>query len=180
MRSRNTIIVVAIFALLSWWLLSSEQKKQDAQPDVVNYIDLFIKNFTLSSTNETGDTVYTLKAHRLEHYSDSETSQIIEPQISIPQQDKHWLITANRGEIDNRQVLIRLENNVVMRNIDSDLPFEIRTRSLTINTETQIIESDQSVSIVNGKLNLVSNGMHYNNTDKQLKLLSDVNGTYTP
>lgn len=180
MRSRTTIIIVAIIALLSWWLLSFEQQKQIAKPEVNKYIDLFIKNFTLSSTDETGEIVYTLKANRLEHFSDSEISQIMHPQISIPHADNHWLITANKGEIDNRQVLIHLENNVIMKNIDTEAPFEIRAHSLTINTETQIIESDQSVNIQNGLLNLVSNGMHYNNRDKKLKLLSDVNGTYTP
>ena len=180
MKSPLSLSIVAIIALFSWWLLSTEQKRQVAEPEEDKFIDLFIKNFTLSSTNESGNTVYTLKANRLEHYRDSEISQIFDPEINIPQAESHWLITAKTGEIDNKQILIRLKNNVIMKNTDSEVPFEISAQSMTINTETQIIESDQSVNIRNGSLNLVSNGMHYDNRERQLRLLSDVNGTYVP
>ena len=180
MKPRTSLSIVAIIALLSWWLLSTEQKKQTAELQEDSFIDLFIKNFTLRSTNETGNTVYTLKANRLEHYSDSETSLIFNPEINIPLQESHWLITADTGEIDNKQVFIRLLDNVVMKDTNSDTPFEIKTHSMTINTQTQIIESDQRVNIMNGTLNLVSNGMYYSNREKQLKLLSNVKGTYIP
>ena len=51
MKPRTSLSIVAIIALLSWWLLSTEQKKQTAELEEDNFIDLFIKNFTLRSTN---------------------------------------------------------------------------------------------------------------------------------
>lgn len=180
MKSRVTVFAVGIIALFSWWLLSTEQKKQIATTDDNHFIDAFINNFTLTSTDETGSPAYTLKADRLEHYNDQDTSQIIKPIINIPQQDNHWLITADFGEIDNKQSIIKLHDNVVMKQLVSDDIFELKTQAMTIDTQSQIIESDQTVKIWNGSLKLVSKGMHYNNASQQLKLLSDVDGIYVP
>jgi len=180
MNPRVTVFAVGIIALFSWWLLSTEQKKQVSITEDDHFIDAFINNFTLTSTDETGRTAYTLKADRLEHYNDSEISLIFNPIINISQQQSSWSITADFGEIDNKQVNINLLENVIMKQLDSAETFELRTQAMTINTRSQIIESDKIVKIRNGSLDLVSKGMHYNNTDQLLRLLSDVDGIYVP
>ena len=178
MKSRVTVVVVGIVTLFSWWLLSTEQEKQYSVPKQDQFIDAFIKNFTLISTNESGQAAYTLKAERLEHYNDKNTSQITNPTIDIPQADSHWHIRADFGEIDDKQSFIQLHDNVIMKQIGSNEAFEIKTSHMTINTNSQIIESNQLVELQNGSLTLMSNGMRYNNAKKQLRLLSDVSGTY--
>lgn len=178
MRSRVTVLAVGVVTLFSWWLLSTEQKKQIPASVTSRFIDAFINNFTITSTDETGQTAYTLKADRMEHYNDSENSFIIKPIINIPQENTHWQITADYGEIDKQQIYITLRDNVIMKQLQASEAFELKTSQMTINTQSQIIESGQKVEIQNGSLNLVSNGMYYNNEQKQLKLLSDVSGQY--
>ena len=178
MKSRVTVIAAGIIALFSWWLLSTEQSKQSATIIENHFIDAFIKNFTLTVTNESGKTSYTLKADRLEHYNDRDNSTIINPIINIPQLDNHWRIRSDFGEIDGDQVIIKLSDNVILTQLGTNDTFEIQTEYITINTQSQIIESDQTVKIQNGSLKLISKGMRLNNLNKQLSLLSNVNGTY--
>ena len=180
MKSRYTILVVGAVAMFSWWLLSTEQKKQSAKLHDDHFIDVFINNFTLTTTDESGNTSYILKADRLEHYNDEEHSQIINPRIRLPQNDSHWLIDANFGEINSKQDFITLHDNVVMKKIESNEIFIITTQAMTINAKSKIIESDQMVSITNGSLQLESNGMHFDSQQEQLKLLSNVSGVYVP
>ena len=183
MKSHYTILVVGAVAMFSWWLLSTEQEKQSAKLHDDHFIDLFINNFTLTTTDESGSTAYILKADRLEHYNDEDYSQIINPRIRFPQDDSHWLIDAKFGEIDSKQDFITLHDNVVMKkieSIESNEIFIITTQAMTINAKSKIIESDQMVNITNGSLELESNGMHFDSQQKQLKLLSNVSGVYVP
>lgn len=178
MKSRVTVIATGIIAFFSWWLLSTEQSKQSTAIIESHFIDAFIKNFKLTVTDEFGKTSYTLKAERLEHYNDRDNSTIINPVINIPQHASHWKIRSDFGEIDSNQVIIKLSDNVILTQLGTNEPFEIKTENITINTKSQIIESDQTVNIQNGPLKLISKGMRLNNVNKQLSLLSDVNGTY--
>lgn len=180
MKSRFTVPLVGFVAVFSWWLLSTEQEKQDAIIDDDHFIDMFINNFTLTSTDKSGKTEFTLKADRLEHYNDEDISQIINPVITFPQQGGHWLISANYGEIDDKQIFINLHDNVTMKQIGLDGAFEIKTQAMTINTKSITIESDQTVRIHAGALTIESDGMHFNGKNKQLKLLSNVSGVYAP
>lgn len=180
MKSRFTVPLVGFVAVFSWWLLSTEQKKQAAIIDDDHFIDMFINNFTLTSTDKSGNTEFTLKADRLEHYNDEDTSQIINPAITFPQRGGYWLISADYGEVDDEQTFINLHDNVTMKQIGLDKAFEIKTQAMTINTKSIVIESDQTVSIYAGSLTLKSDGMYFNGKDKQLKLLSNVSGVYAP
>ena len=178
MKSRLSVLVVGATAVLSWWLLSTEQKKQDTQTQHNHYIDVFINNLNLTNTDKSGSVSYTLKADRLEHYNDEEHSQIINPKI---QYDNHWLISAKFGEIDNKQNFIKLHDNVTMKKIESDEIFIISTQAMTINAKSKIIESDQSVNINSGAFKLKSNGMYFDGQKKQLKLLSSkVSRSFAP
>ena len=180
MKSRFTILIVGLIAVLSWWLLSTEQKKQSAEIYDNHFIDVFINNFTLTSTDRSGETAFTLHADRLEHYNDEDHSQIINPSIRLPQNDNRWLINAEFGEIDNQQSFITLRDNVTMKQIESDQIFVITTQAITIDTKSKIIKSDQEVNIQSGSLKLKSNGIHFDNQQQQLKLLSNVSGIYAP
>ena len=180
MKSRFTILIVGVIAVSSWWLLSTEQQKQSTEIIDNHFIDIFINNFTITSTDESGKTAYTLRADRLEHYNDEEYSQIINPAIRLPQNDSHWLINAKFGEIDNQQSFITLRDNVTMKQIGSDTIFVINTQAMTINTISKIIESNKEVSIQNGTLKLTSDGIYFDGQLQQLKLLSNVSGIYAP
>lgn len=180
MKSRYTVLAVGATAVLSWWLLSTEQKKQSTQVQHDHFIDMFINNLTLTNTDKSGSISYTLKADRLEHYNDEEHSRIFNPVIRLPQNENSWLINARFGAIDNKQNFIKLHDNVTMKKIASDEIFIISSQTMTINAESKIIKSDQSVKINNGAFELESDGMYFDGQEKQLKLLSKVSGSYEP
>ena len=180
MKSRFTVLIVGAVAVLSWWLLSTEQSRQGTKTYSNHFIDLFINNFTLTSTDKFGKTAYTLNADRLEHYNDEDSSQILKPTIHFLQDDSRWLITAETGKIDNNHNIITLRDNVTMKQINSNDAFLITTETMSINSETKIIQSNEAVNIQNGSLQLKSNGMIYDGQQQKLKLLSNVSSVYAP
>ena len=56
----------------------------------------------------------------------------------------------------------------------------IRTQSMLIHTRTQIAETRAQVDITQGKSQLTSTGMIYNNITSELELSSSVSGFYLP
>ena len=180
MKSLFTVLIVGAIAALSWWILSTEQSKQSTETYSNHFIDLFINNFTLTSTDKLGETTYILNANRLEHYNDEDSSQILNPTIRFLQDEIRWLITAETGEIDNTHNLITLRDNVSMKQINSSDALIITTEAMSINSETRIIRSNEAVNIQNGSLQLKSDGMIYDGQMQQLKLLSNVSSVYAP
>lgn len=171
-----SIIAALIFLGSQTW----ENKKAitNLESSDPHYIDIFIRDFTITTMNDNGEPAYILKAKRLEHYNDSDYAVIDEPDIQLIQGDHRWVISANAGEIDDANQRITLRGQVVLLQQDKQLPIRLETEQLEINTRQQIAISTQTVSITQQGFNLQSKGMILNNATGQLELLDSVKGSY--
>lgn len=180
MKRLLTLSIFVIIALAFWGLQNFEEKKDEAIRDDADphFVDLFMRNFTLTAMNENGKPSYTLQASYFEHYNDGSNSLIEKPVIHLLQDNNNWVITAKTGEIDNDNNLIILHDDVVMQQQQADNPVQLETSQLEINTASQIARSDQQVNIIQGELKLESRGMILNNSTGELELLASVKGNY--
>jgi len=92
--------------------------------------------------------------------------------------DSAWVISARRGKIDDNNTWVTLNEDVVMKQTDSDSPLLLKTSKMRFNTKTQIAHTDKRVDITQGLLSLKSHGMVFNNKTGNLELLAGVNGIY--
>ncbi len=177
-----TLSIFVIIALAFWGLQNFEEDKDEAinDDDDARFVDLFIRDFTLTAMNEDGKPGYTLQASYFEHFSDGSNSLIEKPVLHLLQANSNWIITAKTGEIDNDNHLIILHHDVVMQQQQAEFPVQIETSQLKINTNSQIARSDQPVNIIQRELKLKAKGLILNNSTGELELLANVKGNYAP
>jgi LPS export ABC transporter protein LptC len=177
-KKQFTLLTLVIIALIGVWsVLESpdEVPVTDADP---HFVDAYAKDFTLVSLNEKGQPLYTLTAELMEHYYDTGESEITAPVFNFDKDDSAWVISANRGIIDDDNIWVTLNDDVVMLQKNTVDPLKLKTSKMRFNTRTQIAQSDKRVDITQGTLSLQSNGMIFNNKNGNLELLAGVRGRY--
>lgn len=182
MKRLLTLFIFAIIALTFWGLQNLDDKKNETLNDETDphFVDLFMRNFTLTAMDENGKPGYTLQASYFEHYNDGSNSLLEKPVIHLLQDNNNWVISARSGELDKDNNLIILHDDVVMQQQQVEVPVQVETSQLEINTNSQIARSDQQVNIIQGELKLESRGMVLNNTTGEFELLASVKGNYVP
>lgn len=180
MKHLFTLSIFGLIALAFWGLQGYENEKavnvtDEADP---HFVDLFMRDFTLTSMDEKGNPSYKLQASYFEHYKDNTSSLLEKPIIHFLQNNNRWVISAKTGEIDNDQKQITLHDEVVMQQQETDFPVQVKTNYMEIDTDKQIAISNQKVNISHRQLKLQSEGMILNNTTGELELLASVKARY--
>jgi LPS export ABC transporter protein LptC len=133
-----------------------------------------------------GNINYMLQAERQVHYNDDST-ELEKPFIRLFQDgDSRWNIVANSGRIPAAETIIdgapeRIEllGDVQVYSLDE---FGNRTlmstEFLTLNTESEILETDQPVSLVTSALQLTSIGMIAKLRTDEITFLHETRGRY--
>jgi LPS export ABC transporter protein LptC len=177
------IIAIALFVgINSFNTLSNEADAPNTSLDFNAYSEGI--NTTLYDAQ--GNINYTLKAERQVHYNDDST-ELEKPFIRLYQDgDSRWNIVANSGRIpaaettaDEALERIELLGNVRVYSLDEyGNRTMMSTEFLTLNTESAILETDQSVSIVTSALQQSSIGMIAKLRIDEINFLREIRGRY--
>ena len=118
-------ITLAAVALGSWWATRSvAPPAPTADARTRHEPDYIIENFDATTMNEHGARRYDLKAKRLVHYPDDDTSHLTEPQlVQYPLEGTPVVTRADTGVMpgDGREILMR-GNVHVTRTADKRSP----------------------------------------------------------
>jgi len=129
---------------------------------------------------------YTLQAQRQVHYND-DTTELQKPFIRLFQEgDSRWNIVADSGRISSSETAsntrvdkIELVGDVQVYSLDD---FGNRTlissEFLTLNPESEILETDLAVSVVTKALEQSSIGMLANLKTDEITFLREIKGRY--
>ena len=181
MKRLISLVIFVIVAIIAWWSTSRYFGEGDLTPEPSpRYIEIFMNEFEMIVMNESGEPAYTLNGKHLERYNDSDDTRIDLPVINMLESGNEWLITADFALLNDKTNTIQLRDNVFMQQQNIEPAATIRTQSMTINTETQIAQTDVKVEFTQGNSQLTSTGMIYNNKTSELELTSSVNGHYLP
>lgn len=133
-----------------------------------------------------GNINYTLQAQRQVHYND-DTTELESPYIRLYQEgDSEWNIVADSGRIssasaglDSASGRIDLLGNVQVYNLDElGNRTLMSTEFLTLNPDSEILETDQAVSVVTQSLEQSSIGMTANLRLDEILFLREIKGRY--
>lgn len=179
------IISLSIFLVLSviaWWSVTTSYNNNDQlpQPTGKEYAEVFMNEFEMMSMNDQGNPDYILKGAYLQRYSDSEDTEVKKPVFRLLQENRQWLVSADKAIINDSEETIRLSDNVVMTQQNVESGVTIHTQHILFNIKTQVAQTDALVDITRGNSRLKSNGMIYNNLTSELELSSSVHGYYLP
>jgi len=160
-----------------------------------NEVDVRITNLDFNAYSEGINTIlydaegninYTLQAERQVHYNDDST-ELEKPFIRVHQKrDSRWNIVANSGRIlaskktgDGPFKRIELNGDVQVYSLDEfGNRTVVSTEFLTLNTKSEILETDQEVSIITSALQQSSIGMVANLRTDEINFLREIRGRY--
>ena len=133
-----------------------------------------------------GNIDYTLQAERQVHYND-DTTELEKPYIRLFQGgDSRWNIVANTGKISAAEAVsdtavdsIELLGDVQVYSLDElGNRTLMSTEFLTLNPETEVLETDQPVSVVTSSLEQSSIGMVAKLRTDEITFLREFRGRY--
>jgi lipopolysaccharide export system protein LptC len=181
---KRLISLVAFLAvvLIAWWSTTGNLTDNNLfQPkQSKHFVEAFMDDFEMTTMNDKGAPAYTLNGKRLERYNDSDVAKVEKPVFHLLDSEQQWIIHADLALVNEKNNTIRLKNNVVMQQQNSEPAIIIRSQSMLIHTRTQIAQTRAQVNITQGKSQLTSTGMIYNNITSELELSSRVSGYYLP
>lgn len=176
------IAVLLALAWATWWL----QRTVDPVTPVAAYKqrhdpDYIMENFTSTVLDEHGALKYRLRAERLAHFPDNDSTEIEQPVILIYRDDQQvWNIASERGIAREGGKEVLLAGAVDIRRLESSRegPLQVYTRDLTIVPDRDIGETDQPVTITNDQGKTRAVGMRIHIKEERLELLSRVKSIY--
>lgn len=183
MKTFISLSVVIFFALITLWLQDAF-KETPLAPKIKqkHFPDYFMEDFSVTQMNEQGVPAYVLRAARVQHYSDDNSSEIIAPHVEMRDPQGDWSVAAGRAVVFGDTDIIHLYDQVKIRREKSAQRDElaIDTSYLKIDAQKKLAETDQPAHISTSSMELDSQGMVFDGARDILKLTSSVRGTHVP
>lgn len=144
------------------------------------------KHFDKHGTLDYSFEAETLKYFRNEIKADGKVSlqnytEIEQPRLIIFHEGEPWLLQALHGKFtEDNQHLLLWENVVVTNMVESENQTTMKTEKLEIKPEEKYAYTQEPVKISSPSGEISAKGMIANFTEKQITLLSEVQGTHDP
>ena len=181
------IIAIALFAGINSFDSLSNETDTSTESTSLDF-NAYSEGINTILYDAEGKINYTLQAERQVHYNDDST-ELEKPFIRLFQNgDSHWNIVANSGRISATETTadgaldrIELLGDVQVYSLDE---FGNRTlmstEFLTLNPDSEILETDQPVSVVTSALQQSSIGMIAKLRTDEITFLREVRGRHAP
>ena len=182
MKRLISLIVFFAVVVIAWWSTTGNLTDNHLFPPKQSrhFVEAFMNDFEMTAMNAEGAQAYTLNGKHLERYNDSDVAKVEKPVFHLLDSKQQWIIHADLALVNEKKNTIQLKNNVVMLQQDSEPAITIRSQNMLIHTRTQIAQTQTQVNVTQGKSQLTSSGMIYNNMTRKLELSSRVSGYYLP
>lgn len=177
-----SIVLLSVLALATYYLAEFAGQRQQPQPGAKRHEpDAFVESFGLTRIDETGRPVYRVEAKRSLHYPDDDSTELFDATVvSLDPQSPRIVLRADRGVATSRAVETRLYGNVELTRAPGggQPAMQIITDYALVLSEPQIVRTDRPVRITQGQSFLTGVGMEYDHAARQLRIDSQVRGSW--
>ncbi|HLW74627.1 MAG TPA: LPS export ABC transporter periplasmic protein LptC [Gammaproteobacteria bacterium] len=175
---------LVLLAAGSWWLLreTALQGLQEQQPKT-HVPDYYFTDATVTNLDLKGRPESELKAPRMIHHPDDDSVEVFQPRIRyFTKQGPPWYARADHGVEPSGGKLIYLDGHVQLTHPDENggPPLVINTDRMTVNLDTNLATTDDSVIMTKGVSHETGVGMDGYMEDNRMVLRTDVKGYYVP
>ncbi len=177
------VFVVVLLTALSFWLDAVVQTANPPDRTRRHDPDFIVHNFTASQTGPDGELKHTLRASRMTHYLDDDTSQLEQPVlVHFAEKGQQVSAQADRAQISGDGETIQLSDNVrlVRAPVASQSEMVLLTESLLVTPNRNFARTDEPVVIQNATSRTDAVGLEFDYRTRQLELLRDVRTTWKP
>lgn len=180
--NRAVVLICLFFGsciLLFWnpfWSVTSVNKPLTNNK---NLPDFTASDMTLRQYDNDGFLSASVKATKMEHYNNSNTTFTKPSYIIYPNKGSaRWKIDAEVGIFDQEDRVL-LKNNVTISAIDPNEKIRvIRTSYLELNLSTMLITSDEKVEIAGKQFRITGQGLQADFKQQQFELIKDIQAVY--
>lgn len=160
--------------------LDRDRDDEDRRPKL--QLAYYLDSATLTGTGPDGAVLYSVSTRRAQQMNDARQIELDEISMDYgAPQGLPWNVRADRGRIPQDASVIVLEGNIVaVSGADHPNRTEIRTEQLSIDPDTMLATTDKKVTLLFEARRLNATGMEADFKTNNLRLLSNVNGKFTP
>ena len=177
-------LVMAIFALGSWWLVRSLPTLLNDAPTkaVRQEPDYYLNQFSVQSFNSSGRLIKEISGKRAQHFPDSDTLEISDVVLQgVNPNGKRFNARADRALAKGDGSEMTLMGDVLLTQHASSKhnglsPIELRSQKLNTMTKEERLFSDVPVEIRRGQDVFTANSMRLNIQTGEYELTGKVRG----
>lgn len=185
LRSIVTLAIMVVLALGSFWLyevlrrasVESMPAPERSEPD------FYVEKFSYVKLSKTGAAHYHFSGARMTHNPKDDSYDIAQPIVrNLSNPESPMTMRAERARVSSDNSEVHLYDNV---NLDrpgtaTSEPMHVVSEYLLVLPDDDVMKTDKPVEITVGRSKLTGTGMLANNATRELKLSSNVHGTYQP
>lgn len=145
--------------------------------------DFIVSKFVATTHNEQGKPRFVMSAKKMLHYPDNDTTYLEAPELTSFDSGYPPIYTyADNGMVLGKGEKVFLRDNVKIVRAADTMQSEITftTTYLQVIPDTGWAETDQPVTMIDGRNIVHAVGMNFDNKARIIKLLAQVNGEYVP
>jgi lipopolysaccharide export system protein LptC len=176
------VLLLAAVAAVTVWLDRHVQP-----PDIVNNgkgrhdPDYIADNFTVTRIGPDGTVRYKMKALRMQHYPDDDTTDLVAPHVvNFREAGVTMTATSKTAKLSSNGDNVYLQDDVRL----TRSPYENHSELVVLTTWLHVVpddgtaRTDKPVRIQDATTVITSDGLEFDNKTRILKLLSNVRGSY--
>ena len=145
-------------------------------------IDYYLSEFTSTEMDTEGRPAKRLKAQRMSHFKDDDSTELVSPRLTIYEpQRPPWQVVSETGWVspDGEVVLLRGEVHIDRAAGQDVRPLNVVTRDLRVQPKHNYAETDQPATLISGENRIDTVGVQaWFSTPAHFKFLSRVRGHY--
>lgn len=182
----RVILLTLLLAIVALWVTNQQTQSltykptEKTKPLAYSWQAEDTKIWKLSPQEPNKQTI--IEAHNIHYQDQLKKSEFSTPAVHIINNNTITKLTSKTGEsIDDKEVSfngdVKIEQSTAQSNQTQST---LKTSSLSYNTETNQIYSDEKVSITQYNGQTTGTGLRANLNTSEFEILSDVKGTYNP
>ncbi len=174
------LVIVGALAGLTFWLdKATSGQEQTARANKRHDPDFFVEKFNVQRYDATGQLINSLVADKMTHFPDDDTTDVINPDLTIHRNGRPMRITAKTAHMtkDGKEVLMK--GNVRLLRPAGERPaLLLETESMTALSDEQRARSNAPIRITQGSTVLHGGGVDYDGKALVTQLTGGVRGTF--
>lgn len=186
----TALLLIILLAIASGWVFKSIENIPLLTKEKPRHIpDYFLKNFTSTTMNNSGEIAYQVKAKQLEHYPDDGSMKLLQPIFSFYENNiKIWTAQSNQAFILKNNEKIHLQGNVVLQqilrsnknntSIKNNKPMILTAEQFTIEPHRNLAYTKSNIKLHQGNNYIQALGMRADMSKNRIEFLSKTRSHY--
>jgi lipopolysaccharide export system protein LptC len=176
------VALLAILAAVTVWLDHEVQPPENTGDNNARHDpDYIVENFAATRIGQDGRPQHTLRARRMTHYPDDDTTHLDAPRlVTFRGRDEAITVTAKTALLSSNGENAYLNDDVrLVRAARGDNgALIVETTWLHVIPEEHLAQTDRAVRITDANMLITAVGLELNSETRILRLLSNVRGRY--